>query len=213
MRPFHIWFARISWVSAVIAIVIQGFALRYLLNQSWVLTSSLIVGVLSATATYIVIYRLLVKSYELVLWKFLLRRLNIEGDWYHELVSDMEPDYRRLGLTTIHQTVWNCEITAVNYNPDFDRHSRTIWQSRAISMDESGRLILTFQAIRSSHSEKDPLFFKEGIMYAHIEYDRRKRPIRIVGTFMDSFPSTKRGAITWMRNAKWKNQLQTTELA
>lgn len=208
MKPFLMWYPIISLVSAIFAITIQSNIYNYLLNVSVGFKPNLIFNILTASATYIIIYKSLIKFYELYGWKYLLKKYNIEGKWYHELVSAQEPEYKRLGTSLFLQDVFTLSINGINYDANFNRETRTIWKTESVYMDKTGFITFSYQAYRSRVKEKDNIFFKEGIMYAQIEYDEKNRPFRIVGEFLDSIPSTKRGAITWCRDASWKNNLE-----
>ena len=207
MKPFLSWYPRISLTSALVAITVQGFALKYFMPLLSNMSYGYLLSFLGTSATYIVIYRLLVKGYEVYGWKLLLRKFDISGKWYHELVSKQDPNYRRLGFTVIVQNVFEFHLNAVNYNSDFSNINRTMWKSLATSIDERGNIAITYEADRAAATPEDKLFAKEGIMYALIEHKDGK-PYRIVGEFMDAFPSEKRGAVTWMRDAPWKDNLE-----
>ena len=92
----------------------------------------------------------------------------------------------------------------MNYDEGFHPDSLSLWRSVAVSLDENGFLVFTYQVSRAG--TEDP---KEnmGLMQVHIDCERGRRPERLQGIFQDASPSGLRGSITWMRDAAWSDSL------
>jgi len=196
----------ISLLSAGLAITVQSWVYGSLMRSGYGIQPSFWVNLLTASTVYVVIYRVLIKVYEVWGWRMIHRRYLIEGVWYHEFLSDTHQGYRRLGVTEISQTFNTIEFSAQNYDADFSQSTRTMWRSRAVQIDDNGWVTVAYQAHRARPGQHDSLWSKEGLMYFQIRWDEHNRPIGLVGTYADSFPSDHRGCVTLLRKTPWSRE-------
>jgi hypothetical protein len=210
MRRLRNTYAFISVTSAVVAITVQSWVYGHLAKQGVGVQPSLLINLLTAAGTYVFIYKVLVKAYELWGWRLIHRKYVIEGHWYHEFVSELKPGYHRFGSTEIAQTFDSVDISAQNYDPDFSRSSRTMWRSRAVQVDDNGWATVAFEAKRARPGAHDSFLTKEGLIYFQIQWDKKGKPVRLVGEYADSAPSDNRGSVTWVREAAWAAQFERT---
>jgi len=148
MRLLRNTYAFISVTSVAAAITVQSWVCGYLARQGIGVQPSFWINLLTASGTYVLVYKALVKTYELWAWRIIHRRFVIEGTWYHKLISELKSGYRRVGTTEITQTFGSVVFSARNYDPQFARSSRTMWRSRAVQIDDNGWLTLAYQAHR-----------------------------------------------------------------
>lgn len=212
MEPFSKWYIRIQFTSALIAITLQSIIIKNIIPSNNL--PSFIYIVLAASSTYYLLYRSFVFIYEKWAWKWLLKDYNISGTWYHEFRCASEPNYCRRGLTIIRQKAIGIRVNAVNYNQDFDIVFRTLWNDTSVTINETGRLVISYVAhVYTYHippSDKKPPE-KTGVIYLTIIHDKNNKPIRLDGIFHDSSPPFRRGTVTWWKNVEWKDRVEQIE--
>ena len=165
-------------------------------------------ALLGATALYVFAHKLLMWIYQTWAWRFFFRSLYIGGEWFHYIESAADPNYRRYGHTQVRQTLFEIQLTGINYGPEFDRCTRSLWRSAAVSMDNKGLLVFTYATTRAGTSEPQE---KTGLMYAQLHGKPGRAPDRIEGVYQDASPSQLRGSITWQRKVSWDTKLPTIE--
>jgi len=209
MEPFIKWYIRAHFLSALSAITLQGLIFKSVFPNYEL--PDIVYFILTASATYYIIYRILVLCYEKWVWKWLLKEYNIDGTWYHEFKSAEFPDYCRVGCTLIKQEALSIHINAINYNKDFDISFRTLWNETAITINKKRRLVISYVAHTYTYGYP-PSFTKPpektGVIYVTIILGKGKKPIRMDGIFHDSSPPFRRGTATWWREVEWQNKLK-----
>jgi hypothetical protein len=206
MKHLNKTYNLISGTSVIISITVQAIVFKLLISAGVPIHKTLFINLITASSIYIILYRILILYYEQIGWKLVLKRFNIEGVWYQEFVSKLKVGYIRRGRTVITQSCLTINMNAQNYDIDFDPASRTLWQSVALNIDETGYIILAFKARRAGHAIHDSILDKDGLMYLQIELDNNNKPWRIIGEYADSVPSDNRGAVTFYRRPKWADE-------
>lgn len=203
MKQLRRTYILITGASAVAAITVQSWVYGYLARHGTAVQHSFLINLLTAAGTYTAIYKLGVFLYQWKGWKIIHRQYLIEGKWYHELVSEAQAGYRRLGSTEVLQTFDSVSFNGQNYDPPpfvQGRHSQ--WSSRIAQIEEDGRVTVIYEVIRTGNRPHGNSI-KEGLMYLQIDRDEHGRPFRLVGHYADSAPSKNRGAVTLLRAVPW----------
>ena len=209
MKQSMKWYIRICGFSALWAITVQNFALKAIISVNFPTLISFFAPFLAGTVAYVLLYKLLVGFYELKAWKWLLKSYNIDGIWYHEYRSKTDPKYIRRGVTHIKQDVWDINFDGRNYDTDLNVSSRTMWHDTAVDLQDQGRLVVAYIAHRHDEaSPEDPNIGKEGVLHIQIIKDDKRRPCRLIGIFQDSWPSKRRGVLTWLRKTEWSDEFE-----
>ena len=212
MKPFSKWYARICGFAAVSAIAVQSFILNNLSILQLPKWLSFIIPFVAATTIYAMLYNALVSIYELKGWKWVLRQYDVSGIWYHEYHSSTDSAYVRRGITFIDQGIWHIGLNGRNYDGDLNPATRTIWNSTSVALEPEGRLIGAYVAHRPDQtSSEDPSIEKTGVLSITIVKDDKGKPCRLVGIFQDSWPSKRRGTLTWKRKTEWSENLEEKE--
>ena len=243
MEVFNRSYRRVVFWSAMLAISLQAIVFKYAVmplllleqNHPWPLSLKVALVVLEASGMYFLIYKAFIWSYEKYMWRWrwFLGRYDISGPWYHEFrSSNSNDDYCRLGKTVFYQTALVIHANAVNYGKNFDKAFRTLWNDTSVSMDITGRLVISYVAhthaapmclgkpqdldqVRAEKKITDSSLFnapeKTGVMYVTIFHDRKCRPIRMDGIFHDSSPPYRRGTVTWWRSTPWQSKVDDIE--
>lgn len=203
MKLFLSTYFKISGLCVFIMLFIESFILKCLFKMGYEsVLPAFFVAVLSGTGIYFALYKLSCWIYQEYLWHYLFRSLDLHGTWYHEIRCQENPDYLRRGRTSIVQSFNEIQITGVNYNPDFEVSSRSIWYGTLVNINDNGQLVFTYHTTRAG---KDKPQDKTGQMSVVICLEPGKKPHRLEGVFRDSYPSELRGAITWERQASWQD--------
>jgi hypothetical protein len=212
MKPFLKWYTRICGFSAVAAITIQNFILSNLSVLQ--LPKWLAYGVpfIAATAIYVSLYNFLIWIYETKGWKWVLKQYDISGTWYHEYQSATDPAYIRRRVTYIDQGIWHISLDGRNYDQGLNPASRTMWNSTSVALEQEGRLTGAYAAHRPDQTNpEDPNIEKTGVLSIKIVKNDKGQPCRLVDIFQDSWPSRRRGTLTWRRKTEWSEELEKKE--
>ena len=214
LKPFTHSYLIISTCSALAALVAQAFFLKLLLDFDAGSTQFVLflIAVLTGTAVYFGLYKIITQLFRVWGWKMLLRRFDIHGTWYHEFRGP--GGYHRRGRTQITQGVFTLNFLGANYDISFDQSSRSLWESHAVTLDNTGQLIFSYSVTRARRGtiEGDDALDKKGLMVVHLCRYSGQRPHKMIGTFEDSSPTKLRGAITWLREPpEWAQNLEEAE--
>lgn len=213
MKPFVAWYTRICLFSALVAVVVQNFAVTSLATLHLPRWLTQLAPFLAATATYFLLYKSLMSLYEWRGWKLVLKGYNISGIWYQEYLSPSDPTYVRHGVTFVDQGIWHLTFNGRNYDPGLKRESLTLWNSTAVALEDDARLVISYVAHRCDQPNKrDPILEKTGILLITVIRDEKGRPSRMTGIFEDTAPSNRRGSITWWRKTEWSGSLEAKGL-
>jgi len=211
MKIFIGSYTKVSASAVFIALSIQGLLLKSLYGNGYIdVWPKVLVGILTGTGAYYLIYKILGYIYEKKLWQYEFRKLNIAGTWFHEIESMEKKEYKRRGITQVSQDLFHLTFQGINYNTDYQIKTRSLWESEAITMNENGRLIFTYKVTRSNSPDQAGHTNKTGIMQLYI-YVENNKPVKLEGIFQDSYPSNFRGSITWYRHVPWSDNILTIE--
>ena len=143
----------------------------------------------------------------------MLKEYDISGKWYHEYRSAADKSYIRRGITCVNQGVWNISFNGRNYDIELNPLSLTMWNSTAVMLEDKTRLVIAYVAHR--HDQRNPTdqhIEKTGILTLTIVRDEKNYAVRMTGIFQDSWPSKRRGTITWWKNTDWSQDIEQKEL-
>jgi hypothetical protein len=213
LQPFTRWYLIISTFSALVALGVQGATLKYGFYNLNVF--SFLFSLLMGIGVYFALYKGLTNLFRVWAWKKILSRFDIHGVWYHEFRA--ASGYARRGRTRVTQGVFTLRFLGVNYDPTFEQSSRSLWESHALTLDETGRLIFSYTVTRTGPSKVDDektrhlsSIAKKGLMTVHLHHNSGRRPHKMIGEFEDS--AFQRGAITWLREPpEWAKSLEEAE--